>query len=415
MPSDEPRLPAPAVSGRRPSVVRALVLTFLAQIVLGILGIHITLWIAVLGAVALQHWFLARNFPALVAGGLILGAGVAAIARDIVPGAGLDSFLGWMGWAAGFGIIAGLGGRAARWAYGGVLITAVMGIGALGLAIGGAVSQRTSGVLVPLLTVTIGLLLLLRGSRRGRLLLLVIGGLLLVVSSSMSDSFRAVQRGDGVVVEAETQLPDLRGRTLVIESALAPIRVVTGAEASVSGEARVDRGGTRSDRAKRARNVLTAVSDDDAVVLDSSRIVSLTVTVPAGTDVEIDAGRGPVQVDGRGGVTDIEADNAPVTVTGWFDRLEVTTDNGPVEAELRFDSADRDVDIETDNGAVQVRYSGTPQIDVETDNGPVRVGDDDAGDGYELDGDEGDLQISTDNGPIRLRRVEPADLRVPLR
>lgn len=417
MPSDHPRpaaAPAP-VAHRPPSVVRALLLTLLAQFVLARIGFDITLWVFVLGALVLQHWFAARNFPALVAGGLIAGAGVAAIARDLVPGAGLHGFLGWAGWVAGFGIIAGLGGRPARWAYGGVLFSGVMAIGALGLAIGGAVSSRTSGVLVPMLVVFIGVRLLMRGTGRGRFLLLVVGGLLLVVSSSMSDSYRAVSTGDGRMVEARPDLPPLRGRTLVIESPSAPITVKVGEVGGVSGEVRVDAGGPRARLAAAARRALTAVVNGEEVVLDASRATQVTVTVPAGTDIEIDGGRGPIRVDGRGGAVDIETDNGPVVVAGWFDRLDITTDNGPVEAELAFGPDRREVDIETDNGPVRVRYAGMPAIEVETDNGEIQVADADEGREYEANGDEGGLGIRTDNGPVRIDRVDAADLRVPLR
>lgn len=415
MPSDPPRPADAPVAHRPPNVVRALLLTLLAQFVLARIGLDVTLWVFVLGAIVLQHWFAARNFPALVAGGLIAGAGVAAIARDLVPGTGLHSFLGWAGWVAGFGIIAGLGGRPARWAYGGVLFSGIMAIGALGLAIGGAVSSRTSGALVPILVVSIGVLLLMRGGGRSRFLLLVIGGLLLVVSSSMSDSYRAVRTGDGRLVETRTELPPLRGRTLVIEAPSAAVTVKVGDEAAVSGDVRVDDGGRRLRPAVAARRALTAVLDGDEVVLDASRSTQVTVTVPAGTDIDINGGRGPVRVGGRGGDVDIEADNGPVVVEGWFDRLDITTDNGPVEAKLAFGSDPRQVDIETDNGPVRVRYAGSPAVDAETDDGGIRVADADEGREYQSDGDEGGLVIRTDNGSVRISPVEAADLRVPLR
>ena len=372
----------PAAASPR-TAIGVLLITFGIQALLNALfGLELTLWVVVLGGFVLQRWFVQRSFGALTLGGLMVGVGLGALAKDIVPG-GVDGFLGFAGWAFGFMLIAALGGRRASWAYIGAAFSALLALGSLGIAIGRLVPHAAASITFPLFVVVAGLLLLSRGARRGPGLVILLGAAFLLFSSSVSDSYREV-RGPVRLHRASVVLPDLEGKTLVIETAGA-VRI-----SNSPGD------GTGSALVRGPRRTLRAGVDDDEVKLAFDNVSSYDLSVPPGTRVEVDT------------------ENGSVELFGEFASVDASTENGPITANLVFEDVDPTVDLSSENGLVRVTYDGDPAIDAETDDGRVFVYEgrnrqpDDHGDDFESDGDDGELTVETENGRIELVAVANA-------
>ena len=373
----------PAAASPR-TAIGVLLITFGVQALLkAVLGFELTLWILVLGGFVLQRWFVDRSFGALTLGGLMVGVGLGAVAKDIVPG-GVDGFLGFAGWAFGFMLIAALGGRRASWAYIGAAFSSLFALGSLGIAIGRLVPHAAASITVPLFVVVAGLLLLSPGARRGKVLLVLLGAGFLLFSSSVSDSYREVRQGVRPLHRATVVLPDLDGRTLVIDT---------------GGSVKISNGGSEGSGValvRGSRRTLRGEVDDDDVKLDFDDVASYELSVPAGTRVEV------------------ETENGSIELYGEYAGIDASTENGRIAAELSFAEADPSVELSSDNGLVSVVYDGDPAIDAESDNGEVYVyrgrntPADNQGDDFERDGDDGELTVQTENGRIDLIADTPA-------
>ncbi len=116
----------------------------------------------------------------------------------------------------------------------------------------------------------------------------------------------------------------------------------------------------------------------------------LDVQVPAGSQVEIDASNGPVEVKGAFEVSSIKASNGAIEVAGARGALEITSFNGRTQVDrhagrltVRGSNGPIDVtaheagavSLHTSNGAV--RYEGTIEAsgdnDLQTSNGAIEV------------------------------------------
>lgn len=374
-------------------MVGTLLITWGVQLAIQIVtGIEITLWVLVLGSLILQRWFIGRMLPALVAGGLLVGAGVAAIVNDLVPGDGLDSFFRLCGWAFGFLLVASLGGRRTSWAYLPALGCGVGALSALGLAVGRVVPASLASVSVPLLLVLAGVLLLSRGRFRHRPVMILLALGLLLVASSVSDSYRDVRDSDMArTIEVPVDLPPLAGRTLVIETrAFVDVSIGTGPSTARAF----------------STGALTAEEDDGEVVLDADDVHSYELFVPAGTNLVVRGDDTPVRVEGRGGRTEIEVDDGFVDVSGWFDDLRIEAGDAHIDGRLAMAGANRQIDLAADHAVIDLRYDGDPALDGEVDDGRIEVDGEKQEESFRRDGPDGTIRVRGDNAQVSLVRVE---------
>lgn len=376
------------------AMVGTLLITWGVQLAVQIVtGLEITLWVLVLGSLILQRWFIGRVLPALVAGGLLVGAGVAAIVNDLVPGDGLDSFFRLCGWAFGFLLVASLGGRRTSWAYLAALGCGVGALSALGLAVGRVVPASLASVSVPLLLVVAGVLLLGRGRFRHRPVMILLAVGLLLVASSVSDSYRDVRDGEsGGWVEVAVALPPLAGRTLVVETG-ASVDVVVGP-------------GRSTVRAPSGGAVATPEVDGEEVILDGDDVHSYRLFVPVGTNVVVRGNDAPVRVEGRGGRTEIAVDDAVVDVSGWFDDLRIAADDARIDGRLAMAGADRRVEVAVDDARVDLRYDGDPALDTDLDDGRLDLDGERRDESLRRGGPDGIIRVRGDDARVSLVRVE---------
>lgn len=125
--------------------------------------------------------------------------------------------------------------------------------------------------------------------------------------------------------------------------------------------------------------------------------VGFEITVPADIDVEVETDNGAIDVEGVAGDVSLRSDNGRVRASELTaGEVVAATDNGAVDVELV--AVPDLVVVETDNGAVDVVVPGDVAyaVDATTDHGDTDVG-------VETDPDSPHvLDVRTDNGSITI-------------
>lgn len=141
---------------------------------------------------------------------------------------------------------------------------------------------------------------------------------------------------------------------------------------------------------------------------DKSDPITYTLTVPNGTDLEVQTVHGDIDVDGVRGRLETSSVNGNVRVRGGREHVEVNTVQGTVEVtdasgRIEVNSVnDRvtlarisgDVNVTVVNGGVRLREVDSRAVKVTTVNGGIDYGGRLRGDGW--------YQLSTHNGEISL-------------
>jgi hypothetical protein len=105
--------------------------------------------------------------------------------------------------------------------------------------------------------------------------------------------------------------------------------------------------------------------------------VSLVLSAPRATDLEIDAVNGPVAITGISGQIRATTTNGPMSLTDLAGDVRARTTNGPLRIVLAGNFWEgTGLDAETHNGPVSlaVPEGYSAQLDVGTVNGPFRLG-----------------------------------------
>ena len=360
------------------------------------------------GVAFLVGWFTTGTFGLLVPGGIVTGVGLATFIEG-VSGFGRDS--GWLYplcIAAGFASITVLARRPKpMWPL----------FPAAGLSLGAAITfastsstgldEDVARITLPASVIAAGLVVLAWPRIRAgvRTVLLVALGAIAVISLASAGPFG----GDEVTATVEGSLPDLADRTVVVRGSddVSVTEGPPGFTATVAG--RVDRGDDATSLMETLD--LEAFAEGDQLVLAPAGGrgvgIALSVTLPAGTDVEVESDSGDVAIELGAGRVAVRADSGDVSFAGTATMLRLDADSGDVSVLL---DAEAPAEVNADSGDVYFLTPGSPAFDVQTDSGDIDVGGFGSGgdfdDGFRTTGDGPPVVIRADSGDVTLVREE---------
>lgn len=216
------------------------------------------------------------------------------------------------------------------------------------------------------------------------------------------------------------------GKSLRIENASGPVKVVGGFDAgSVMASARI-RGASADDAKAKAERYSLVIEESEAWVTvrqpDMSGLeVTLEIQMPGSAPVEVRGESGDVLIlDTKAGAK-VTTKSGDVRVRGLNGSIELTTESGDLSLEdttatmviaenksgqIKVRNVHGVTNLRTQNGHVEVRGSTSKVLSIETVAGPV-----------DLDSDQpitGSLNIRTVNGDILIAIGDGSDCRVSL-
>jgi hypothetical protein len=293
----------------------------------------------------------ADHYPLLVVGSVLAGNGAGNLIGDIL-GHGLDGPLGTFGAAAAFLWLRSTDPQRSRWAVVPAIVLAFIGLGQLGDKMSTLAAGWGAGWLVPAGVIVAGVLLIGAHRLPGPVRL---AGFVFVIAAGLSFlSGGDKDRGHLPPAASPPPAPSTMVQQDTFEIGTREVWVTTsnGAVTVNDGDS-VVRGGRAV--LSEGRVTIEPTSDNNPV----------TLSVPQGTTLHIQTGNGMISVDVPG-------------------------------AEL---------DLETENGALDVTLTGDPTIVAATDNGSLVVDDKSFADDYRYRGDGALVTLRTNNGPITISHV----------
>lgn len=213
-------------------------------------------------------------------------------------------------------------------------------------------------------------------------------------------------RGGGSVLEVkstETRELSVSGVTrqlVVIETFNGQVTVRAGAPGRVQATVEVTGVGAMPSEAEADRaNIATTLEEEAGRVRlravytpnpssPGSRGASATVTVPAGSELDIRTSNGAVSVEEVGAAVRVTTSNGPVTIAGSSGDAVVATSNG----EVRVTDTTGTIDVRSSNGRATIEASEAVVV-VDTSSGDV---------GFEGSLAAGDSRFTTSNGTVRV-------------
>lgn len=220
----------------------------------------------------------------------------------------------------------------------------------------------------------------------------------------------------------------VRGRTLVFDGQQGSIEL-RGAEAEAADLVftKIGRGRNPADAEQVLSRIAVEEAGDDNVYQYVMRAdepdlgrVEVAGTVPHTSTLNITLEAGQVMVDSVRGPITVESTNGPVTVTQAGAGMEVSTRNGSITVSLSSIAQDEEVQLETQNGDITLRFGPgvAADIDAITESGEIATRglqfEERAlardGAGYRFEGRLGNggatIRLRTENGTITLAAME---------
>lgn len=229
------------------------------------------------------------------------------------------------------------------------------------------------------------------------LVLAVIG---LVGLPAVAGCESVVITGQRATETRELTLTAVTGSLVVVETFNGPVTVRAGAGDEVRATLEVTGwGGNRAAAEADRANVTTTLEEEAGRVLlravyapnptsPGNRGASATVTVPAGSELDIGTSNGAVTVDGIGAAVRVVTSNGAVTVVGSSGDTVIATSNG----EIRVTGATGTIDARSSNGRATVEASDAV-VAVDTSSGEIRFSGSLA---------PGDSRLATSNGAVQV-------------
>ena len=360
-----------------------------------ITGYDINFVTLAIGLVLLAIWWKGstrRNHGFLIGGSIVSGVGLGQLLSDLTR---LDGMF-QLGLAAGFAFLASRSHRA-QWAWWPAAILGAIGTLVLASDIGPwfLIDRSIASIAAPMVAIVLGALLIMRPNIpkltfRTLVIVLIVVGIVMVSALPDRSMLRGLTLGKEWTQRGfHLELPDLNGRTLVVDY---PQASVTLTEGTLSGrlELRSPSFFGDSERRNRAESSWVQIREtsDEVFIEQGSRTrpgawaQKLRLTLPPEVTTHIRTGAGDVHLDGR------------------FRKLEIKTGAGDVSGQLA--EPYEELSVETGAGDIELTVFGDPTIYARSNVGDIEVNDEDQS-GYEREGAGGTVNLQAGSGDIQLK------------